>query len=73
VQAGDKREKERVMLPFVDDGHERATTSIRAEVEARYAQQLNAASATENKLLKKRIDAEIRERIKALAPPNALY
>jgi hypothetical protein len=60
------------MLPFVDDGHERATKAIRAEVEASYAQQLQAASAAEKKLLKK-IEAEIRELIKAIAPPDALY
>jgi hypothetical protein len=61
------------MLPFVDDGHERATKAIRAEVEASYAQQLQAATAAEKKLLKKKLEAEIRERIKATAPPHALY
>jgi hypothetical protein len=61
------------MLPFVDDGHERATTAIRAEVESTYAEQLKAASAAEKKLLKKKIEAEIRERIKSSAPPDALY
>jgi hypothetical protein len=61
------------MLPFVDDGHERATKAIRAEVEASYAQQLEAASAVEKKLLKKKIEAVIRARIKAIAPSDALY
>jgi len=61
------------MLPFVDDGHERATKAIRSEVEAKFAQQLTAASAAEKKLLKKKVEAEIRERIKAITPPDALY
>jgi hypothetical protein len=73
VQAADKRKKEPAMLPFVDDGHERATKAIRAEVEATYAQQLQAASAAEKNLSKKEIEAEIRERIKVIAPPDALY
>jgi hypothetical protein len=61
------------MLPFVDDGHERATKAIRAEVEARHAEQLNAATAAGKTLLKKKIEAEILEKIKAIAPPDALY
>ena len=73
MQAREKREKERVMLPIVDDGHERAAEAIRAEVDAKFAQQLKAASAAEKKLLKKKIEAEIRDRIKASAPPDAMY
>jgi hypothetical protein len=61
------------MLSIVSGGRGRAIEAIRAEVEAKYAEQLKAASAAEKKLLKKQIEAEIRETIKTIAPPGALY
>jgi hypothetical protein len=61
------------MVGFVSGGRRRAIEAIRAEVEAKYAGQLNAAAGAEKMLLKKQIEAEIRVRLKEVAPPNALY
>ena len=61
------------MLGFIRGGRQRAIQAIQAEVNAKYAEQLNAASAAEKKLLKKKIEAEIQEWIKKSAPPGAHY
>jgi hypothetical protein len=61
------------MVGFLSGGRRRAIEAIRAEVEAKYAERLNAAAGAEKELLKKQIKAEIQERIKKSVPPGALY
>jgi len=61
------------MESFVDDGYERALAAIRAEVQAKYAEQLKCASRAERRTVKTKIEAEIREAIDRWAPPSALY
>jgi hypothetical protein len=61
------------MLPFVEDGYARACKAIRAEVESKYAEQLQAATPDERRMLLKKIDAEVRAMIRQKAPPEALY
>ena len=61
------------MLPFVEDGHQRACEGIRAKVEKKYAKQLKAATAEERKVLIAKIEEEVRELMKQKAPPGGLY
>jgi hypothetical protein len=61
------------MLPFVNDGYERACKAIRAEVQSKYARQFSEANDKERKVLLKKIEAEVRARIERKAPPGALY
>jgi hypothetical protein len=61
------------MESFVEDGPERAEKAIRAQVQAKYAEQLTCAKWSERRVLKRKMKAEIREAIQRLAPPSALY
>jgi hypothetical protein len=45
-------------------GLQRAAKAIRAEAEARFAQQLKSATAADRKLLEKRMKAPIKEALK---------
>jgi hypothetical protein len=61
------------MLPFVKDGCQRARDGIRAKVEKKYARRLKVATTEKRKMLKARIQAEVRELMKQKAPPGGLY
>jgi hypothetical protein len=61
------------MFSFVDDGYEQACKAIRAEVESKYAEQLEAATADDRKVLLSRIEAEVQVMIKRKAPSGGLY
>jgi len=62
---------------FVEDGHERASAALEsvvcAEVQAEYASRLQDASAAKRMMLRIEIRREIRRRIDAQAPSDALY
>ena len=61
------------MESFVADGPERAEKAVRAQVQEKYAQQWKCATGAERRALRKQMKAEIREAIKRLAAPSALY
>jgi hypothetical protein len=61
------------MLPFIHGGCGRAADGIRAEIEARYAEQWKNGTAAQRKLLRKRIKMEVRAAIKVKAPGYGLY
>ncbi len=62
---------------IVADGQERAhdgsIEQVRAEVEAKYAEELRKAGFWERIFLLRRIKRDIRERMKKIAPPDGLY
>jgi hypothetical protein len=62
---------------FVLDGRERAREAsfdgIRAQVEAEYAERLQAANWARRLLLKAEMRREIERRLDRIAPPDALY
>lgn len=62
---------------FVVDGYERARKAmepeIRAEVEAKYTEQLTTATIWQRWKLRRQMKLEIDERIHQIAPPDAEY
>ncbi len=62
---------------IVADGRERAydgsIQQVRAEIEAQYAEELRKAGFWKRILLQRRIEREIRDRMKEIAPPDGLY
>ncbi len=62
---------------FVADGYERAVDAneptVRNEIEAKYATQMENASVQDRKRLQQQIEREIKQRLDELAPPGALY
>jgi hypothetical protein len=61
------------LLPFVQDGYQRALEGIRQEVEAKYATELETVSDADRPMVIKRIESEIDEAAKRLASPSALW
>ena len=61
------------MDSFVANGAERAEKAVRAQIQAKYAEQLKCATWSERRALRKKINAEIREAVERSAPPSALY
>lgn len=64
-------------LRFVADGYKRARDAIepviRAEVEGEFAERLQTAAFLKRWRLRREMAAEIKRRIHAQAPPDALY
>lgn len=62
---------------FVVDGYERARKAmepeIRAEIAAKYAEQLATATLWQRWKLRRQMKVEINERIHQVAPPDAEY
>ena len=46
---------------------------VRREVEAEYADQLAAASLSDERRIRREMDLLVKERLNKLAPPDALY
>ena len=62
---------------IIADGQKRAydgsIDKVRAEVEAKYAGELKRASMWKRMQLRRKVEHEIRERMKKIAPPDGLY
>ena len=62
---------------IVADGQQRAydgsIDQVRAEVEAKYAEELRNAGVLKRIQMRRKIEWDIRERMKKIAPPDGLY
>ena len=62
---------------IVEDGQKRAydgsVDQVRAEVEAKYAEELKKVGVWKRILVRRRIEHEIRERMRKTAPRDGLY
>ena len=62
---------------IVADGQKRAydgnVEQVRAEVEAKYAEELRRAGVWKRMQLRRKMEKEIRERMKKIAPSDGLY
>ncbi len=62
---------------FLADGYDRAYSAVephvRRDIEGEFGEQLRAASSGERKRLLREIEKLITERVRELAPPDALY
>ncbi len=64
-------------IKIVEDGQKRAydgsVDQVQAEVEAKYAEELKKAGVWKRILVRRRIEHEIRERMRKIAPRDGLY
>ncbi len=64
-------------IKIVEDGQKRAydgsVDQVQAEVEAKYAEELKKAGVWKRILVRRRIEQEIRERMRKIAPRDGLY
>ena len=62
---------------IVNDGQKRAfggsINQVRAEVEAKYAEEMRRAGVWKRMWIRRKVEKEIRERMRRIAPPGGLY
>ncbi len=62
---------------IVNDGQRRAydasINQVRAEVEAKYAEELKKADAWKTVQVRRKVEGEIKERMERMAPKSGLY